>query len=378
MKKAIKIGFDANPLVGQKTGIGLLEHNLILNMAKSRPDIVFVGHYFNFLNKKKIKDLPCAPNIQYRKSIFIPGKLLGVIRRIGLQLPCELYFKCKLDLIFFTNYVSNPSLFRSKIITWIYDLSYIDCPEYTEEGNRIYLQKWVLKTINRSHLIVTISEFTKKRINDVYGVALERIITMPIPPQPKPTLSQSQANVHVQGEYILFVGTLEPRKNLVKLMEAYELLPKRILQNTSLVIAGGKGWKDEKIFNKISELQNKGLRVVSTGYISDEDKSVLYRNALLVIQLSHYEGFGMPILEAMNHGIPTICSDIEVFHEVAQDAAVFVDKDDAGKIASTIKTMLLSKTKREFLSKQGKIRVLNYPNWKSTSTKLLNYILEHK
>jgi glycosyltransferase involved in cell wall biosynthesis len=235
------------------------------------------------------------------------------------------------------------------------------------EKNRNYLQKWVKKSIGSSSNVVTISEFTKERIIDVYGVAAEKILVIPVPPKQKISPDNSILKRLNLNDYLLFIGTLEPRKNIIKLLESYELLPNNIQDKYPLVLVGGKGWKDEEILQKIEEMKQMDLKVIQTGYVSDAEKSALYESSTLVIQLSHYEGFGMPILEAMSYGKPVICSDIPVFREIADDVAVFVDKDNESEISQTISRVILDKILLESMSKKSLDHTKEYPTWRDVA-----------
>lgn len=373
----IKIAFDANPLVGQKTGIGQLTYELILALAKDNPDKNFIGHYFNFLNKKDVSDLPNLNNISYKKTILLPTKILNILRRINLQLPFEFFCRVHADTILFTNFVSQPSLFKSKKVLFVHDLSFEDFPEFVSEKNGAYLRKWVKSSINSSQEIVTISEFTKQRIIDVYSIEPEKIKVMAIPPKPVTIADNSILDNLGLKDFLLFVGTLEPRKNILGLLNSYELLSNDIQDKYPLVLVGGKGWKDEAIIEKIESMKKNSLSVIQTGYVTDQEKSSLYKASTVVVQLSHYEGFGMPVLEAMSYGKPVICSDIPVFHEIAKNSVIYVNKDNPTEVAEAIKKLLTDKPLGEELSKKSMDYVNNYPKWQEVA-KSLSPLLDSK
>jgi glycosyltransferase involved in cell wall biosynthesis len=363
----IKIAFDANPLVGQKTGIGQLTLELITALAEDNPEKQFIGHYFNFLNKNKIIDLPIASNISYKKTIYFPTKILNLLRYLNIQLPFEFFCRARTDKIIFPNFVSMPSLFRSKSILFVHDLSYEDFPEYVSEKNGRYLRKWVPRSIKNAESVVTISEFTKKRIIDAYNVSTNKIRVIPVPPRQKVKPDISIINKLQLKDFILFVGTLEPRKNIINLLKSYEMLPLNIQNEQPLVLVGGKGWRDVEILKKIQSMQEAGLSVIQTGYVSDEEKSALYESSKVVLQLSHYEGFGMPVLEAMSYGKPIICSDIPVFHEIADSVAIFVPKDNPVHISQTVLRVITDSKLRKSMSKKSLEHVKNYPKWQDVA-----------
>ncbi len=373
--RKLKILFDANPLVnGSKSGVGYYTYSLIKSLADDYPeDIELVGHYFNFLSRKKNLDLPSAKNISYRQSKLLPGKVLSISRKFGDFLPLEFFFKQSADAVIFSNFVNLPSVLNIPSILVIHDLCYEEVPEYVSEKNRLYLQKNVPRSIKRSDLVVTISEESKKKIIQFYKTPKEKIIITTIPPFTPSGLKKAEKPY--KKDFILFISTLEPRKNVVNLVKAYESSDSDIRDNYSLVLAGGMGWYMEEDMKYISDLQSKGLDILTPGYISDKERHNLYCNASIFAFPSHYEGFGMPILEAMHYGIPTVVSDIPVFHEVADDATIYFDKDNPESIAKSISNVLKDKKIQEKLIQNG-FKNLKRFNWHNNSDLLYKNILE--
>lgn len=328
----------------RKTGVGYYTHQLIASLA-AQPDspLEMTGYYYDFLSHNH-KVPPPLPNVQYKQIRLIPGKLLSVCRRLQFQPPLEAFVRHKADVTLFTNYVSLPSFTRNKSALVIYDLSFLDHPEYLQEVNLRYLQHFCPPSIRAADVIITISEFTRQRILHHFPDIKADIVITPIPPDMPPSpgpLGSRLTQLGIRpGGYILYLGTIEPRKNIQNLVKAYAALPASVRDAYSLVIAGGRGWKDEAILAEIKRQQERGLSVVMPGYITEEEKNALYANSSCFVLPSHYEGFGMPILEAMQYDIPVLVSDIPVFHEVAQDAAVYFNKDSPEDIASKITALL--------------------------------------
>lgn len=377
MPQPIKILFDANPLArSNKSGVGYYTYLLIESLARAYPSqIKLVGHYFNFLGKTDASDLPKAPNISYVQSKFIPGKVLSVVRRLGFQLPLELFFKQKGDVALFTNFVSLPSIFKIPTIVAVHDLCYEEVPQFVAEKNRSFLHKFVPSSVHKAARIITISESTKTAIKKHYDVADSKFIITPIPPTPKITTDPGKLNkIDIRGKYVLFIGTLEPRKNIIGLVRAYEALPIDLRKEYSLVVAGGGGWYMEDTLSYIDRLKNNGEQIITPGYITDSQKAALYDNASLFILPSHYEGFGMPVLEAMSYGTATAVSDIPVFHEVSGSASAYFDKDSPADIARVIKGLLNEPMQREELIRSGYTQLSNY-SWPSVVKKLYDNIV---
>ncbi len=364
-KKPLTILFDANPMVnGNKSGVGYYTHSLIQALADNYPDhIKLVGHYFSFLGKKDHLALPRAKNIQYVRSRLIPGKVLSITRRLGFQPPLEIFFKRTGDTAIFTNYFSLPSIFKIPRMVVLHDLCYIEAPQFVSKKNREFIKRFVPHAVKTASRIITISDATKRAIKKYYSVPDDKFVITPIPPIVKhPDRGYDLAGIGVKGTYILFVGTLEPRKNILGLVQAYEQLLPALRDEYQLVLAGGVGWYMEETQEYIAGLKKQGLQIITPGYISDDAKAALYEHANLFVLPSHYEGFGMPILEAMDYGIPTAVSDIEVFHEVAGSASLYFDKDSPASIAKAMAKVLGSPDLQKELVAKGHERLKSY-NW---------------
>ena len=339
----IRILFDAHPLIGKKTGVGYYTQQLITHLAQEyESELELVGYYHNFLGRKHIESLPLGKNIRYKRILFIPGQIVNALNRCGINLPLELLTLNKADFILYPNFWGQPSLLKTPNANIIHDLSYIDVPEFVSEKNARDLTKQVPRAIKRSSFAITVSNFSQQRIHDTYGVALDDILVTYIPADPPLTINESTSATPVEGRYILFIGTLEPRKNLTKLLEAYALLPSDILSKYKLVLAGKIDWKFEDILKKIEEIKQQGGNVEYLGYVDDKTKALLYKNASCFVLPSLYEGFGMPILEALSYNTPVCASDIPVFREVAGEAVEYFDPRDTKSIASCIVETLSS------------------------------------
>jgi glycosyltransferase involved in cell wall biosynthesis len=372
----MRIIFDANPLTLNKSGVGHYTHELIQSLADSHPDASFVGYYFNFGGLKQITGLPEAPNIQYHELRLIPGKVLGVSRRLGFQFPLQIFVREPADIVLSTNFVPTLKKRKAKRVTAVHDLAFIDCPQFVAERNLSFLQKWAPKAIKHADLILTISEFTKSRLMDMCKVPADKIHITPIPPASHPKSDPAiLTKLDIGDGYLLFVGTIEPRKNIGNLVEAFALLPEELHHTYPLVLTGGKGWRDEAILARIEELQKQGLKIILTGYVTDAERAALYENATACVLPSHYEGFGMPVLEAMSYGKPVACSDIDVLHEVAQDAAVYFDKDKPQVIADCLQKLLDDPSELKTLSNRAKSRVAAYPTWKNVADSLYERLI---
>ncbi len=359
-----------------KTGIGYYVDLLVRALGLSEK-ITLEGYFFDFMNSNR-KTAPKISNVLFRKLWLVPGKILSVTRRLGFQPPLELFTSTKdCNVVFYTNYVSLPTLRKRKKALAVYDLGFLDCPEFMGPVNLSYLQRFCPPSIMSADLIVTISEFTKQQLRRHFPGLQADIVVTPIPPleldvQNDRALPKRLRDMGIQKNgYILYLGTIEPRKNIKRLVEAYAELPEAIRAKYALVLAGGKGWKDEEIMEVIRQKQAEGVVILQTGYISDEEKTTLYAHARCFTLLSHYEGFGMPILEAMQHHIPTLVSDIPVFHEVAGAAARYCSKDDTTAITVALDAILTDEQLRQQLVAAGPQQLASF-SWERNATAIEN------
>jgi alpha-1,3-rhamnosyl/mannosyltransferase len=214
-----------------------------------------------------------------------------------------------------------------------------------------FLEKYCLKRLDRVEAIITISEYSKKEIVSLTGVNPERIFVTPLGVD----RSFSPEGNRMRGlpdPYILYVGNLEPRKNLPMLLTAFQSLPRRLKERYSLVIAGAEGWHANGLRKALRPLQ-KGGKVILTGYVPQSRLSDLYRGASLFAYPSYYEGFGLPVLEAMACGVPVISSDSSSLPEVVGDAGILVDPFLAGEWSETMARVLSDENLQKEIGQRG-------------------------
>lgn len=370
-QKPIRIVFDATPLLNNKSGVGYFVFNLVQALAQRYPEeIRLTGYYFNFLGRSS-HNLPTANNISYREIKLFPGRLLSITRSLGFQFPLNNFLRLKGDVLLATNFVPSIKIRHTPTVTMIYDLVFLDAPHFVQSKNLTFLSKWVPATIRQASKVVVNSQFTKHRLQEMLNIPPKDIIVLPIPPASHVKEDKSiLQRLNLKEGYILFVGTIEPRKNLVELLDAYRQLPSSLRDKYPLVLAGGKGWQDEAILNKVEALQKAGLRVVLTGYISDGEKAALYETATLCVQPSSYEGFGMPVLEAMSYGKPVLCSDLPVLREVGGTAAHYTS-GDAKHLSQAMAQILGDPALLKQLAKNSAEHVYKYESWSTVAEKLL-------
>jgi glycosyltransferase involved in cell wall biosynthesis len=240
----------------------------------------------------------------------------------------------------------------------IHDLTFLRYPERFKAERRGYLSALTRLSASRAAKIMTDSAHTKRDVMELLQVAGEKIevvypgLSQEFHPLPESELAAFRQRQGLPDEFILFVGTLEPRKNLDLLIQAYALLGARRLNDWPLVIAGAKGWMFEQIF---AEVERNGLadKVIFPGYVALEDLPHWYGAATVFVYPSLYEGFGLPPLEAMACGTPVIVSDASSLPEVVGDAGARVDPQRAEDLADTLAEVLQSKAKQEQMASAG-------------------------
>ncbi len=274
------------------------------------------------------------------------------------------------DVIFSpTHYV--PRFVRIPKVMAIMDVSYLKFPELFRKEDLVKLTRWTGYSVRHAEHIVTISEFSKSAIIDAYRVPAERItVAYPALSEDVTRPSMSASAPSVPKRYILSVGTLQPRKNFTRLIEAMSLIGDRDIH---LVIAGKKGWLYEEILNA-PDTYGVRDRVTFLEYVPDNELPDLYRNAECFVLPSLYEGFGLPVLEAMAHGTPVVVSRSSSLPEIAGDAGIYVDPDHADSIAGGIDAALGESAKdRAARIKRGIARAKTF-TWKKAATTVMDVL----
>jgi alpha-1,3-rhamnosyl/mannosyltransferase len=242
------------------------------------------------------------------------------------------------------NYALSPK--DSSCISTVYDLSNVVCPE-THPSHRVnYLNSYFEKLRSGNSTIITISQSVKSELMDHYGISNNRIEVTHLaadssfhPRTAQDCHSTLKANSLNYKKYVLCVATLEPRKNLSAVISAYELLDEHVQQEFPLVMVGPLGWKSSELEKRIRHLNDSGV-VKQLGFISQSTLPFLYSGAAAFVYPSLYEGFGLPLLEAMQSGCPSITSNNGALAEVSNGCAIQVDPKKSDDIAQQLNLLL--------------------------------------
>lgn len=292
------------------------------------------------------------------KRMPVSHRVSNGLKSRGLLPPIDLFLGKQIYI--FPNYSSWPTI-KSPSVPIIYDLSFVLHPEFSEDRNREFLCKQALLSAKRSKRIITISKNSKAEIAHHYEIDEKNIdIIYPIIKsshfyqRTHAEINHVRAKYGIYDKYVLFVGNIEPRKNLTGLLKAYSMLDKEDLEKFALLLVGAKGWKDEEIHSQIKGLRDKGLKIIQpAGWVTDEDMPAIISGAVAFVYVSKYEGFGIPPVEAMFCGTPVITSDNSSLPEAVGKAAIQVNADDSEEIKNALARLLKSSTLRTEQIKLG-------------------------
>jgi len=322
-----------------------------------------------------------APGVSFSNgfefSNWIPPNLTNILRKTpGLKPLVRLWrnqqFKSfvreiKPCLYHETNYAPF-SFDAGPMLMTVYDLSFLRHPEWHPPDRVKYLQKYFLKQIDQAEAIITISEFSKKEIVELLNVDPDRIYVTLLGVGQNFTPAKGKLQT-LPNEYVLFLGNLEPRKNLPTLINAYRSLPARLRDRYPLVIAGAKAWQTNEIDRAFRSLR-KDEKIILTGYVHQAQIPDLYRGASLFIYPSLYEGFGLPVIEAMACGVPVLTSNTTSLPQVVAEAGVQVNPTDETALRQAMAELLEDGDLRCKLSEKGLQRVKQF-SWEKCARETL-------
>lgn len=349
------------------TGVGRWTTSTIASLAKMSPDwkIEFVISSYSTPDH----DVSwMGPNVSVRHIKF-PSRIYRALRHARALPPIE-WMAGSCDIVLGSNYIPMPSR-RAAEVPVVYDLSFIHHPE-TVSRRHLYFLRFVLPgVVRRAPAVVTISETIKAEIVAHYRIDESRIHVATPGCDLDRFTGDPQLDQLIPGlpdRYLLYVGTVEPRKNLPGLLTAYASLRQRHKNAPPLVLAGGVGWRVRELATELRGLQDEGS-VISLGYVDDRLVPALYARALALVFPSFYEGFGLPALEAMASGCPVIGSDRSSIPEVVGDSGLLVDPHDTAAIADAMERILQDETLRADLAARGKTRARSF-TWERTGREL--------
>jgi glycosyltransferase involved in cell wall biosynthesis len=367
----LRIGIYIEPVkASDKTGIsryiiGLVES--LVNLDKE--NTYYLYYQTSVVKKEALNWLNDLPNVKHRPLRF-PHKWLGDRPRLWWQFYLPIFLS--IDKI---NVFHGPNHYiplKGKIATvlTIHDLAYYYMEVHGEGMDKI-LKNWTNQNLQAADLVVAISDSTasdcvkegvdKKKVKVVYQgfESKHQIIAKKI--------KDNHSPISITRPYILFIGTIQPRKNVLYILEGFARIADDVPH--TLVLAGAPGESSQSVKDKIEQL-NLHNRVILTGYISDNERHFLYENADIFLYPSKYEGFGLVLLEAMSYGLPVITANNSSMPETAGNAAILVDEHDASTLAKAIMDLINDTHLKQRLVNLGYQRIKEF-KWETCAQNML-------
>ncbi|HEX8965793.1 MAG TPA: glycosyltransferase family 1 protein [Patescibacteria group bacterium] len=364
------IGIDGNEAnVEKRVGISEYAYELLVEFSKQKASHI---QFYIYLKSNPLPHMPKETG-NWKYIVFGPQKLWT-----QFALPLKLFTQKKKPNVFFspTHYAPRFSPVPTAIA--IMDVSYMRFPELFAQKDLYQLQNWTSYSAKQASKIFTISTSSKNDIIKYYPVKSENVVvTYPgikleiENMKDIPSIDYLQKTYLIPKKYILFVGTIQPRKNIARLIEAYAQIANKN-KDVDLVIVGKKGWLYEPILETPEKL-GIAQRVHILNFVSDSDLAGFYANALCFVLPSLYEGFGLPVLEAMKYGCPVITSNVSSLPEAGGDACLYVDPNNTNDIALKMEKLITDSTLRKSLITKGKEHIKKF-SWENSAKKTLEVL----
>ena len=359
----MQIGVDARPLSYDLTGIGVYVKHLLEALQK----IDAQNHYLLISNG------PINLTLENQNWTKIEGTITKkLLSTLWMQFWAPIFAAREGIDIYWSPRHHLPVYLPSRIkkVVTIHDLTHRLFPDTMALPNLIVEKLLMGSSIKKADCVIANSNSTAQGIAEYYSIHPKKMVTIypGKPLLPDRIHKDPILPLNLPKRYFLFVGTLDPRKNLLRVLNAFEQIDPQ-MHDVHLVIVGGQGWKNRQFYQQLNTNQNKN-RVVMTGFVSRQQLKLIYENAVCLLFPSVYEGFGFPILEAMSCGSPVITSRTASMPEVAGDAAMLVDPIDTGAIASAMLEIMTNTALRDTLITKGYQRLDNF-SWEKCAQETL-------
>lgn len=347
----IQVGFDASPIRRSRTGIGNYCYYLLAELLRRSEGCRFKA----FSSGVENASLEGVGEVGMHRHLFVPTR--------ALYLSWELFGAPKVDTLLggadvfhATNYYLPPTRLARRVVT-IHDLTFLRAPELCSPKIVKLFARNVGRFCREADAVIADSEWTKgdiikylevdgSKITVAHLAVGEHIARRP----PDEAAHLVRARYGIEGPFLLSVGTIEPRKNIVGLLRAFALLAERLPHR--LVLIGSLGWNAQEVLRTIDDLA-LGTRVERPGYVPDEDLASFYSAADAFVIPSHYEGFGLPLLEAMTCGCPAVAAGNSSLPEVGGDGPVYVDSRDEEGLAAAMESLVTDEELRAGVVARG-------------------------
>lgn len=392
---ALKLLFNAGPLKPPLTGIGYYSRSLLIALqARLTPEQLSVFSKYHvhswqhFYAEEQIRQLA---EVSGNHQPSLKEKVLKLAKPIVKSVPFaysarlwiinQMIHKCLQEqadqgrIYHETNYIPLP--YKGKTVITVHDMAHVHNPSWHPKERVAYLNKYLPEAITRADAIITDSEFSRTAILECFPVADDKIfVTLLgkdlecIPYSALDTAATLAALKLKHHGYIFSACTLEPRKNLIRLVTAHQQLPQDMRKEYPLVLSGAQGWRLPEWNTLVTPLVERG-EVILLGYLPRQQLLHVYASAIVFAYPSLYEGFGLPIIEAMACGTPVLTSNIGAMQEVAGDAALTIDPLSIDDITQGLSILLEDQSLRETYIKQGITRSQIF-SWDHCATQTLD------
>ncbi len=360
MNHVLRIGLDAHMVGSRETGNETYVRGLVRGFSQLQSDFHL---YVYYVGSAWATD---DGRVHFR-SIASASPWL----RLTLGLPTR-SIRDSLDVLHVTYTV--PLWARCPVVVTVHDISYVAHPEWFSKRDLRVLSATVPLSIRKARRVITVSEICREQIIEHYRVPRDKVVAIPNAAGPAASpLSDEAAHQELsalgldpQRPYVLAVGNLQPRKNLIRLITAIRRMAAAGL-DISLVIAGPEHYRAEEVLAAAREATE---RIRFTGYLTDRQLAACYSCAAAFAFPSLFEGFGIPALEAMAHGVPVVCSEVEALREVCGDAALYFDPFDVDSISEALTRAITDSQLRIDLSRQGRVRAAQF-SWLQSAQQTL-------
>jgi glycosyltransferase involved in cell wall biosynthesis len=347
----VRIALDGIPLSEALTGVGHYTFELAHHLASSSRDEIFLVSPRRFGSSITSETSP-TPNLHLTRSSKSP------LNRFWWSMGLPKYLRKHEIQVFHGTNFEVPLTGKCPSVITIHDLSMVLHPK-THERRRVRRARKRLPMMARSAtMVVTPTEAVRQEVHEHLQIPLDRIVTIPeaarsaFRRQDPEQTEIVRKRLKITQPFVLYVGTVEPRKNLLNLVRAFEHVLTEGDLSLQLVIAGRKGWMVDDLFRHVKR-SPAAKQIIFTGYLSDDDLCALYSSCALFVYVSLYEGFGLPPLEAMACGAPVIASRIPSLSETVGQAALLVAPADVQELANNIRSLLHNEDLRMQLARKG-------------------------
>jgi len=368
----LNIAIDVRTINKPRSGVGYYVTNLIKNLQ----DIDTKNHYCLISNNGEYENtFKAHPNFESHKTIISnENHFIGDLWE-NITLP--LFLRKKGVDVFHGPAFMIP-LLNGKIgaVVTIHDIVSFRMPSTIPKKYALYMQLLIRTVAKRANMVITVSEFNKRELMDCLNVPESKIkvVHHGVSPMFKPDNDAAKrellkAKFGVRKNYMLFVSNLEPRKNLVRLMEAFDQARAKLNGEYQLVICGKKGWLYKEILKTYEKLRGQD-DIIITNYVNEDDLLGLYQNADMFVFPTLYEGFGLPVLEAMASGAPVITSNVSSLPEIAGDAAELINPLNVEEISNAMLKLAASSDTRMEMRKKGFAQAAKF-SWGETARRTL-------